>query len=196
MAPKRTRKPSAKVANAVEKRRATSSNTRDNNTHKAAVSKRLAAAKTAPKNKRKGKQQTVIPEAEDPEKSEIKVVTNTERDTGSAPEATDTKGDTGSAPKATDNEPSEDEALRNEPSEDEAFRNEPFEDEVLRNEPSKAALSENDAALNEDISAEAFKPRPLNIRAQFLNVIKVTVDGKPPKEQPNRIRNAIQIIDS
>ncbi|RYP02612.1 hypothetical protein DL764_005713 [Monosporascus ibericus] len=188
MAPKRTRKPSAKVANAVEKRRATSSNIRDNNTHRAAVSKRLAAAKTAPKNKRKGKQQTVVPEAEDPEESEIKVVTNTKGDTGSAPEATDNEP---SEDEALRNEPSEDEALRNEPSEDEALRNEPFEDKVLRNEPSKAVLSENDAALNKDTSAKTFKPRPLNIRTQFLNIIKVTVNGKPPKEQPNKIRNAI-----
>ncbi|RYP05804.1 hypothetical protein DL764_003548 [Monosporascus ibericus] len=177
MAPKRTRKPTAKVANAVEKRRATSSNARDNNTHRAAVSKRLAAAKTASKNKRKGRQQIVVPEAEDPEESEIKVATDTERDTGSAPEG-------------TDNEPSE-EAIQTEPSEDEAIQNEPSEAAL-----SEAVPSENEAALNEDTSAEAFKPKPLNIRAQFLSVIKVTVDGKPPKEQPNRIRNAIQITDS
>ncbi|RYP51493.1 hypothetical protein DL768_003177 [Monosporascus sp. mg162] len=98
MAPKRIRKPSAKAVNVVEKRRVTSFNTRNNNSYKAAVSKRLAAAKTAPKNKKKGRQQTVILEAEDIEESEIEV-------------ATDTEGDTGSALKATNNEPSEDESI-------------------------------------------------------------------------------------
>ncbi|RYP64732.1 hypothetical protein DL771_008638 [Monosporascus sp. 5C6A] len=91
---------------------------------------------------------------------------------GDLTEPTDTDWDTESAPGTTDNEPSEDEAIRNEPSEDEAIRNEPSED-----------------VLNKDTPADAFEPKPLNIRAQFLSVIKVTVDGKPPKEQPNRIRN-------
>ncbi|RYP69857.1 hypothetical protein DL771_005868 [Monosporascus sp. 5C6A] len=155
MAPKRSRKPSAKVAKAVEKRPAVSSNTRANNTHRAGVSKRLTAAKTAPKNKRKGRQPTVVPEAKDLEESERE----------DPAEPTDTDGDTESAPGTTDNEPSEDKAIRNEPSEDEAIRNEPSEDEpsedeAIRNEPSENELSENEAIRNQPFENEAIRNKP------------------------------------
>ncbi|RYP43509.1 hypothetical protein DL768_009881 [Monosporascus sp. mg162] len=119
---------------------------------KAPVSKRLAAAKTALKNKRKGRQQTVVLEAENPEESEIEV-------------ATDTEGDTGSPPEATDNEPSEDEVIPTEPSEatseaaseaaseaipeavPEAVPEAAPEDEAIRNESSRVAP---EAATAED----------------------------------------------